>query len=703
MDNIERLNHAKTKGCLLSLDIKKAFDSLSHSYLNSVYTFYNFGPKLKKWLTILCTNRKACVIIDGTYTTDFFNLERGNAQGDTISPFLFNLGYQILLFKLELSLQIFGILSDFAGGPEQVAQGQVHAHGVLGHIDQVRLSDPKAFALADDCSLIVRMDVDNLQNILNVLSDFESISGLGCNLEKTALMQVGSELPVPQEIINMGFEIKDEITLLGAKIQNRGVCYAANPPIILQKIRKQGNFWKRFNLSLPGRINVAKTFLYSQINYLGCFMPLTRGEICEISREIESFVCGKLKISKHRIYQKKCEGGLELIDVQDYISSQTISWLRRAYSNDDLWKYQLFNGSHGSVFNLRKSNFDKKMSPILYNIADQAEKFVYSFTARNENYKKAWLFDNPSITFEINRQHYLKKTFFTMEEWTLFEGSIKMLTMDNILNADGTVKSKIEFENGTGVLLSEIKYNKLRGMALSSVRKYAKNALFEKKTDTVQNFLMRIKKGSKTIRKIIQGTHNCVVSANILKYAELTENFINAEESRILNGSWGPGYLHNSTRTFIFKLHNNTLGLNSRVAHFVRNHPSTCTFCDINGIPEENLESTKHLFFDCPSVENLITDFYTWVLSEEQPRYISRKEFFVGFNFDCENKNKVLHLINLLVKKFIWECKLRFTLPALVDLKNTVASEMHRIFHTNSRMRKNITRSNFFTNHEIRF
>jgi len=101
MDNIERLNTIKKRGCLISLDIKKAFDSLSHSYLNSVYKFYNFGPKLIRWLTILCTNRQACIIIENNITTEFFDLERGNAQGDTISPFLFHLGYQILLFKLE--------------------------------------------------------------------------------------------------------------------------------------------------------------------------------------------------------------------------------------------------------------------------------------------------------------------------------------------------------------------------------------------------------------------------------------------------------------------------------------------------------------------------------------------------------------------------------------------------------------------------
>jgi len=529
MDNIERLNTIKKRGCLISLDIKKAFDSLSHSYLNSVYKFYNFGPKLIRWLTILCTNRQACIIIDNNITTEFFDLERGNAQGDTISPFLFNLGYQILLFKLELSLQIVGLLHEFAEEAE-VAERTLNPDPVRN--PQVRVSDPKAFALAD------------------------------------------------------------------AKIKNTGVCFADNALTIIQKIHTQANFWKRFNLSLPGRINVAKTFLYSQINYLGCFLPLSHAEITSISKEIENFVCGKLRIARNRVFQKKCEGGLDLIDLHDYIGSQTISWLKRAYKRDDLWKAELFAASYGSIFNLRKHNFNKKSQPILHNIASQAEKFVFSFTVHKENFMKSAVFENPCLTFDLNGHHYLKKSFFTLDEWALYHNKIKNLTLDQILNNEKTVKSLQEFSEITGMYISDIKFNKLRGIANCAVLKFSKNESYEKKTDTVQNFLMRIKKGSKTIRNILQGSHTCTVSQNIIKYAELTDTFINADHSRVLNSSWvSMGYLHNSVKTFIFKLHNNILGINSRVAHFVRNHPSTCTFCDITQAPEENSESIKHLFF----------------------------------------------------------------------------------------------------------
>ncbi len=41
---IETCKYRNSKGALLSLDIQKAFDSLSHSYLQNVFKFFNFGP-----------------------------------------------------------------------------------------------------------------------------------------------------------------------------------------------------------------------------------------------------------------------------------------------------------------------------------------------------------------------------------------------------------------------------------------------------------------------------------------------------------------------------------------------------------------------------------------------------------------------------------------------------------------------------------
>jgi hypothetical protein len=191
-------------------------------------------------------------------------LERGNAQGDTISPFLFNIGYQLLILKLNFDLQIAGFLElpnlsrDHPNLPESVSK-----------------KPRKVFAFADDCTTLVILNRENLIRIKQILTDFEAISGLGCNIEKSFLMPVGSIPESLNELTDLGFTFATKLTILGAELIGNCENFNSNENKILEKIQKECNKWARFNLSLPGRINIAKTMMYSQLNYLGCFLTVT--------------------------------------------------------------------------------------------------------------------------------------------------------------------------------------------------------------------------------------------------------------------------------------------------------------------------------------------------------------------------------------------------------------------------------------------
>ncbi len=100
-------------------------------------------------------------------STNIFELERGNAQGDTLSPFLFNLGYQILLLKLEYDLQILGLVDEV-----------VIPNNLLPLPDGVSQVPPKVYALADDATVLTRMDYNCLLRIKSILNDFHALSGL---------------------------------------------------------------------------------------------------------------------------------------------------------------------------------------------------------------------------------------------------------------------------------------------------------------------------------------------------------------------------------------------------------------------------------------------------------------------------------------------------------------------------------------------
>lgn len=101
-DNIRRatlLTHiARTRkipACFLSIDIQKAFDTLSWSYLHAILHRWGFGDRFLKCISSLYHNPKAYVYYS-SYRSDPFKIERGTRQGCPLSPLLFSLAIEPL-------------------------------------------------------------------------------------------------------------------------------------------------------------------------------------------------------------------------------------------------------------------------------------------------------------------------------------------------------------------------------------------------------------------------------------------------------------------------------------------------------------------------------------------------------------------------------------------------------------------------------
>jgi hypothetical protein len=154
---------------------------------------------------------------------------------------------------------------------------------------------------------------------------------------------------------------------------------------------------------------------------------------------------------------------------------------------------------------------------------------------------------------------------------------------------------------------------------------------------------------------------------------------------------WKNTLLNNSTRTFLFKLHNNTLGYNHAVAHFVRNHSPNCTFCDLVGNQEMERETPLHLFFMCDVIEGLLTNIFAWLMGDNDFTF-TRQEFFTGFNREgfCSAKNDSLTLVSNLIKKFIWDSKVRYCLPNYQHLQITIKLELESMYTIGGNSRKMI-------------
>jgi hypothetical protein len=369
IETISHCNVNSISGAVVAVDMAKAFDTLSHSFLREVFKFFNIGPVMIDWLRLLGENRMACIMLDdGTYSRNF-RLDRGRAQGDNISPNTFNFADQILILKIELDPNINGIWKNFIIPPSFPAnQNPFFMHESLGETS-------KNESLADDNTTLMMIESSSLAALRKILDDFGRISGLICNYEKTVIVPVGPNRLTVNDI--EGFAVDTHVKLLGMEVTNS----LDNVDDIFinlgEKILNIILFWIRFRLSLPGRIAILKTLLIPQLNYLGCFLTPSRIVIDNLQTMLDDFVLNGLRISKDRYYLPPNEGGLGLIHIGTFLTAQKCSWVKRIHSNTiDNWRLRFRLASPTFNVTLVKSiDFDRRSSPVLYEISNRS---IYS-------------------------------------------------------------------------------------------------------------------------------------------------------------------------------------------------------------------------------------------------------------------------------------------------------------------------------------
>jgi hypothetical protein len=116
------------------------------------------------------------------------------------------------------------------------------------------------------------MSVEAVRGLLNILNDFGKLSGLYINMEKTHIMVTGREWTGPDTI--EGIKIQKECRLLGVNIDYKGENINNNWQKCIVKVRGLVNYWNQYNLTLTGRVLVAKTFLISQVSFYLGIIPL---------------------------------------------------------------------------------------------------------------------------------------------------------------------------------------------------------------------------------------------------------------------------------------------------------------------------------------------------------------------------------------------------------------------------------------------
>jgi hypothetical protein len=155
--------------------------------------------------------------------------------------------------------------------------------------------------------------------------------------------------------------------------------------------------------------------LYSQINYLGCFLPLPHETLITIEDLIVNFVKGPINIARKRVFLPVENGGLGLFPVRDFIDAQKCTWIKRSTDYSEPWKVIIYVSNFGNIFNCKSRNINKDEFPICHDICSSYERLMSIFTTSQENFKKSYIFENSNFTVGLRSKEQLNRKQFADE------------------------------------------------------------------------------------------------------------------------------------------------------------------------------------------------------------------------------------------------------------------------------------------------
>ena len=319
-DVISYANNEKLKGMLVSLDFRKAFDTLSKSSILCALKRFNFGPQYIGYVETMLNGTMACVKNAG-WLSGWFSTTRGVRQGCCLSPCLFILVVELLAIKIRHNPKIKGIMPQNISSYYQI----------------------KLLSYADDMSLFVQTK-PCLRASLNDIEVFGTFSGLDLNRTKCIAMWLGRDkdnFPGGEGI--KWLKKEEDLKIIGiffnASIQASNNQNNWLPQI--QSIKETISDWSRRQLSLWGKCLVAKMFLISKLTLVLQALVLPDPIINNIDDIIFGYLWrlssnknGFERLNRKTICKSIFEGGLGMIAVRDQQKVFLLKWLHKLNVKD---------------------------------------------------------------------------------------------------------------------------------------------------------------------------------------------------------------------------------------------------------------------------------------------------------------------------------------------------------------------------------
>ena len=304
LSTVDITNIEKQAGILLSLDAKKAFDSVDHKYIERCLERFGCGDFVPIF-RVLYSDLATDIIINGQVVKGY-NIKRGVKQGDALSCILFIMCMEPLIRNLEANPNIAPIFSN-----------------------KLNKTLPKTYAYADDVNVTIK---DSEASVREVFKEYERLSrnsGLELNADKTEMMLLGqdfNERQVKIKYLGKSYKIKAE-----SKIKINGILFQTdlrrmaddNVDLVIKRIDRHCKAWSRRSLSTLGKVLIMKTFGISQAIYLFQSIVLNKDHFKKLNGIIYKFIWNRHYLAakaperiKREIMNKPIKyGGFGMLDI----------------------------------------------------------------------------------------------------------------------------------------------------------------------------------------------------------------------------------------------------------------------------------------------------------------------------------------------------------------------------------------------------
>lgn len=263
----------------IKIDLEKAYDRLNWGFIRD--TLQDIGlPESFVNLVWECISTSRMKVLWNGEALEEFSPSRGIRQGGPISPYLFVLCIERLfhLINAAVEYKFWSPIQLSRGGPK------------LSHL-----------AFADDLMLFAEASADQVEIIKTTLKLFCDSSGQKVSQDKTRVFFSRNVSREKKKELSesLGFQCTEDMgKYLGAPLIHQRSCRQSYQ-FILDRVNQRLSNWKASQLSLAGRVTLAKSVIQAMPSYVMQTTSLPRALCDEIDRKCKKFIWGDTDHQRH--------------------------------------------------------------------------------------------------------------------------------------------------------------------------------------------------------------------------------------------------------------------------------------------------------------------------------------------------------------------------------------------------------------------